>query len=284
MLDMNMGVFPKYKRGEFAEGPSFQHYCNKCFVVTPQHLEALLKEMQHGVERARPDQERVVDVRAYTRTGERKFERLSEVASHGNGSEDRLQSIGISVQPQDGSMMAMVRFQDYSPGWSVSVIVEGGDEQASLGLFGKLRDGVESTYQWYSFLLSTRFWITMVVIALIVTLALRLGAPLLRELEILPPPAEETDAGQDADAAAGQQSAVGGANGGSQALTILEMGTIVLLGLFFALVVLPYVFPRGVFLIGEEVKRAALVSKLRWALMAAVVLLPTAVVVGKRFL
>lgn len=283
MLDKNMGVFPRYKRGEFAEGPSFQHYSNKCFVVTPQHLEKLLQEMQHGVERARPDQERVVDVRAYTRTGERKFERLSEVAAHDNGSEDRLQSIGISVQPQDSSMMAMVRFQDYSPGWSVSVIVEGGDEQASLGLFEKLRDGAESTYQWYSFLLSTRFWISMVVIALIVTAALRLGAPLLRELEILPPSAEEMEADQGADVA-GQQSVVGGANSGSQALTVLELGTIVLLGLFFALVVLPYVFPRGVFLIGEEVKRAALVSKLRWALLAAVVVLPTAVVVGKKFL
>lgn len=284
MLDKNMGVFPRYKRGEFAEGPSFHHYSNKCFVVSPEHLEELLQEMQHGVELARPDQPCVVDVRAYTRSGEKKFERLSEVAAHGNGSEDRLQSIGISVQPQDSSMVAMVRFQDYSPGWSVSVIVEGGDEQASLGLFGKLRDGVESTYQWYSFLLSTRFWISMVVIAVIVSVSLRLGAPLLQKLEILPPPVEKTDTGPGADAAADQASAVPDQGGGSQPFTMLEVGTIVLLGLFFALVVLPYVFPRGVFLIGEEVKRAALVSKLRWGLLAVVVLLPVAAVMTKKFL
>ena len=148
MFDKHMGLFPRYKRGEFAEGPSFHHYDNKCFALTGDHLESLLKEMKHGVGLAQPDKPPVIDVRACTRTGEMHFQRLSEVVSYGNSAQERLQSIGISVQPEDKSMMAMVRFQDYFPGWSVSVIVEGGDEQASLGLLGKLRSGVESTYRW----------------------------------------------------------------------------------------------------------------------------------------
>ncbi len=281
MLDKHMGLFPRYKRGEFAEGPSFHHYDNKCFALTGDHLESLLKEMQHGVGLAQPDKPPVIDVRACTRTGEMHFQRLSEIVSYGNSPQERLQSIGISVQPEDKSMMAMVRFQDYFPGWSVSVIVEGGDEQASLGLFGKLRSGVESTYRWYSFLLSTRFWIGLVILVLIAYLASLVGPPLMRQLDMLPPAAEQLDtpqaAGAAADAgAAGQDPAARGA-----ARTMFEFGIISLLGLFFALVVLPYLFPRGIFLIGEEVKRAAVLSKLRWGLLAVVVLVPAGAVVMK---
>jgi hypothetical protein len=281
MFDKHMGLFPRYKRGEFAEGPSFHHYDNKCFALTGDHLESLLKEMQHGVGLAQPDKPPLIDVRACTRTGEMRFQRLSEVVSYGNSAQERLQSIGISVQPEDKSMMAMVRFQDYFPGWSVSVIVEGGDEQASLGLFGKLRSGVESTYRWYSFLLSTRFWIGLVILVLIAYLASLVGPPLMRQLDMLPPAAEQTDALQAAGAAteaeaAGQDPAAKGTT-----RSLFEFGIISLLGLFFALVVLPYLFPRGIFLIGEEVKRAAVLSKLRWGLLAVVVVVPAAAVVMK---
>ncbi len=280
MFDKQMGLFPRYKRGEFAEGPSFHHYDNKCFALTGDHLESLLKEMKHGVELAQPGKPPVIDVRACTRTGEMHFQRLSEVVSYGNSAQERLQSIGISVQPEDKSMMAMVRFQDYFPGWSVSVIVEGGDEQASLGLFGKLRSGVESTYRWYSFLLSTRFWIGLVILVLIAYAATLAGPPLMRQLGMLPPATEQTDAIQAAgaatDGAAAQTPAAKGAT-----RSMFEFGIISLLGLFFALVVLPYLFPRGIFLIGEEIRRAAAISKLRWALLAVVVLVPTAAIVMK---
>jgi len=280
MFDKHMGLFPRYKRGEFAEGPSFHHYDNKCFALTGDHLESLLKEMKHGVGLAQPGKPPVIDVRACTRTGEMHFQRLSEVVSYGNSAQERLQSIGISVQPEDKSMMAMVRFQDYFPGWSVSVIVEGGDEQASLGLFGKLRSGVESTYRWYSFLLSTRFWIGLVILVLIAYAATLAGPPLMRQLGMLPPATEQTDAIQAAgaatDGAAAQTPAAKGAT-----RSMFEFGIISLLGLFFALVVLPYLFPRGIFLIGEEIRRAAAISKLRWALLAVVVLVPTAAIVMK---
>ena len=62
---------------------------------------------------------------------------------------------------------------------------------------------------------------------------------------------------------------------------MFEFGIISLLGLFFALVVLPYLFPRGMFLIGEEIQRAAAISKLRWALLAVVVVVPAAAVFMK---
>ncbi len=87
MLDKHMGLFPRYKRGEFAEGPSFHHYDNKCFALTGEHLESLLKEMQHGVGLAQPDKPPVIDVRACTRTGEMHFQRLSEVVSYGNSAQ-----------------------------------------------------------------------------------------------------------------------------------------------------------------------------------------------------
>ena len=281
MFDKHMGLFPRYKRGEFAEGPSFHHYDNKCFALTAEHLESLLKEMQHGVGLAHPDKPPVIEVRACTRTGEMHFQRLSEVVSYGNSAQERLQSIGISVQPEDKSMMAMVRFQDYFPGWSVSVIVEGGDEQASLGLFGKLRSGVESTYRWYSFLLSTRFWIGLVILALIAYLASLVGPPLMRQLDMLPPAAEQTDVPQAASAATDAGAAAQDTTARGTTRTMFEFGIISLLGLFFALVILPYLFPRGMFLIGEEVQRAAVLSKLRWGLLAVVVLLPAAAVVVK---
>lgn len=285
MFDKQMGLFPRYKRGEFAEGPSFHHYDNKCFALTAEHLESLLKEMQHGVGLAHPDKPPVIEVRACTRTGEMHFQRLSEVVSYGNSAQERLQSIGISVQPEDKSMMAMVRFQDYFPGWSVSVIVEGGDEQASLGLFGKLRSGVESTYRWYSFLLSTRFWIGLVILVLIAYAASLVGPPLMRQLDMLPPAAEQTDALQAAGAATDAGADAGAAAQGVAAKgatrSMFEFGIISLLGLFFALVVLPYLFPRGIFLIGEEIRRAAAISKLRWGLLAVVVLVPAVAVVMK---
>lgn len=281
MFDKHMGLFPRYKRGEFAEGPSFHHYDNKCFALTGDHLESLLKEMQHGVGLAQPDKPPLIDVRACTRTGEMHFQRLSEVVSYGNSAQERLQSIGISVQPEDKSMMAMVRFQDYFPGWSVSVIVEGGDEQASLGLFGKLRSGVESTYRWYSFLLSTRFWIGLVILVLIAYVASLVGPPLMRQLDMLPPATEQTDALQAAGAATDAGAAAQDTAAKGTTRSLFEFGIISLLGLFFALVVLPYLFPRGIFLIGKEVQRAAVLSKLRWGLLAVVVLVPAAAVVMK---
>lgn len=280
MLDKHMGVFPKYKRGEFAEGPSFHQYYNKSFAASSEHFENILKEMKHGMELAGPDQPAAVDVRAYTRGGEMEFKNLSEVVSYGNQPDERLQSIGISAKRQDGSMASMVRFQDYFPGWSVSVIVEGGDEQASLGLFNKLRSCIEPTFQWYSFLLSTRFWIGLTAIVVIAYLASLVGVPLLREMEVLPPNAE-TEAVPAGEA--GLDAVVGAQNGeaGAGSANLLELGIIVVIALFVTMVVLPYLFPRGVFLIGDEMKRAALRSKLRWILLLVVVLLPAAAIVNR---
>jgi len=102
----------------------------------------------------------------------------------------------------------------------------------------------------------------------------------MRQLGMLPPATEQTDAIQAAgaatDGAAAQTPAAKGAT-----RSMFEFGIISLLGLFFALVVLPYLFPRGIFLIGEEIRRAAAISKLRWALLAVVVLVPTAAIVMK---
>ncbi len=280
MLDKHMGVFPKYKRGEFAEGPSFHQYYNKSFAVSSEHFENILKEMKHGVELTGPDQPATVDVRAYTRGGEMEFKNLSEVVSYGNQPDERLQSLGISAKRQDGSMASMVRFQDYFPGWSVSVIVEGGDEQASLGLFNKLRSCIEPTFQWYSFLLSTRFWIGLTAIVVIAYLASLVGVPLLREMEVLPPSAETevVPAGE-----AGLAAVVGAQNGeaGAGSANLLELGIIVVIALFVTMVVLPYLFPRGVFLIGDEMKRAALRSNLRCILLLVVVILPSAAIVTR---
>lgn len=282
MLDKHMGVIPKYKRGEFAEGPSFHQYYNKSFAASTEDFEKILKEMKHGMELAGPDQPATVDVRAYTRGGEMEFKNLSEVVSYGNQSDERLQSIGISAKRQDGSMASMVRFQDYFPGWSVSVIVEGGDEQASLGLFNKLRSCIEPTFQWYSFLLSTRFWIGLTAIVVIAYLASLVGVPLLREMEVLPPPpGAQTGvipvSELGIDVGVGAQTSEAGAGSAN----LLELGIIVVVALFVTMVVLPYLCPRGVFLIGDEIKRAAMLSKLRWILLLVVVLLPAAAIVNR---
>ena len=280
MLEKHMGAFPRYRRGEFAEGPSFHQYYNKCFVVAEDHFEAVLKEMAHGVELSRPGQPAVVDVKAYTRSGEMQFENLSEVVSYGNDQQGRLQSIGISVRADDESMAAIVCFQDYFPGWSASVVVEGGDEQASLGLFNKLRGCVESTFQWYSFLLSTRFWIGLTVLVIIAYIASLVGPALLEELDVLPPATEQNAAAEGGGSAA-QDSAAQPPPTKWRVTSMLELGIITVVALFLAVVVLPYLFPRGVFLIGQETRRAGVRTKLRWGLLVVLILLPIGAVVSR---
>ncbi len=271
MLDQHMGMFPRYRRGEFADGPSFHQYYDKCFVVTAAHLDEILAVLKHGVGLNYPDKPTVVDVRGYTRDGERRFSNLSEITSYTNARKERLQSVGISVRPEDKSMMALVRLQDYQPGWSVSVIVEGGDEQASLGLFNKLRNCIEPRFQWYSFLLSTRFWVGVTLVVLVAYAVFLMGPAAMEKLGMYTPAGPE---GPAADTAGVIQTGAQALRSGSVRSTFIEVGIMAVIALFFVLVILPHLFPRGLFLIGRETWRAAIISKLRWALLVALIVLP----------
>jgi len=273
MLEKHMGIFPKYKRNELAAGPSFHQYYDKCFAVTAEHFEGLLKDMQHGIELNRPNQPAVVDVRAMTHGGEVEFDSLTELLAYGNEPKDRLHAVGLGVRSHDESLVSLVRFQDYFPGWSVSVIVEGGDEQASLGLFQKIVKSIEPAFKWYSFLLSTRFWVGLALLVIVAYTASLLGRPVAQQLEAPPPQAVEVAP----TAAASADHAAPAAAGGLR-VTVIEFAIFGVIAIAFSFVVLPYLFPRGLCLIGREIKRAAVVSRLRWALLLVLILLPVGVI------
>ncbi len=276
MLEQLLGMFPKYDRNEFAPGPSYHDYFDRSFAVSGDHLTNLVEVMKHGVVVSCPDKAVQLDVRAYTRTGEKRLENLDEVLSYGNRSPDRLRALGLRVRSDDGSTAAMVRFQDYGPGWSAAVIVEGGDEQASRGLFEKLRESVKETFQWYSFLLSSRFWTGLLLLFVIAYLAYFVSPPVRNWL--LPESTRSSETLQSASTfspgTVTESLAPDAVETRSSSIPIIVICVVCAVSLLLGFEILPMLFPKGIFLIGEEIRRYWWITGGRIVLLVVLILVP----------
>lgn len=148
----------EYKRGAIAPGTCFHRYFNRSFVVTAERFREITGAMEAAIDSCCPGQERTLIITADTgrahQSTETTFENVDELATCFNAGHSRLNSVTCSLCTED--MGSVVVFENYPPGWTAAIVVEGGSNDSSQQLFGKLTDYVKETFQWYSFLTSGR--------------------------------------------------------------------------------------------------------------------------------
>jgi len=165
------------------------------------------------------------------------------------------------MKPRTG---ALVEFEDYGPGWSVAVIVEGEDGSRSSALLRRLESVVESTFAWYSFLSPNREWMATGLVIWIGTLPIA-GYTLWRAFH-----AVTRGGGTTALSTTSSES-----NAPPVLDVVLTLGVGIIGGLVFLcciallLCIWKLVFPKGVYLIGQEIRRDEARNRWRWLFLSS---------------
>lgn len=148
-----------FEEGSLARGgPVLHKYFNKSFVVPGERFGEILETMQSAIQSESSEQHHETKIVGFTGTkttwNERTFSDANELMSYFNGPESRLRRVYLITMTDSAG--AMVEFDDYEPGWSAAVVVEGGTQDASKELFERLSDFVTATFQWHSWITSQR--------------------------------------------------------------------------------------------------------------------------------
>lgn len=192
---------------------------------------------------------------------------LSDLLTYYNARKSRIASAALTLTTHDRAMAAHVEFQDYPPGWSVAVAVEGGPDAANKRLLRDLTAAIEPTLQWYSWLSDNRFWRAIIVILLLLLLfcatvclyLLVASESPFGVVTVTHPSGETTTRPATATELARYD--------GAKTAVDLALSNALVIIVFF---VRPILFPKGLFLIGHEVHRHEALKKWRWVLLTGV--------------
>jgi len=269
MLGRILGSQPQYSKGQFASGPSFHKYYDMSFLLESEQLQHIVQVMSEGLKLEYPESPQNFEITATTREGHKNFANLEELLSFENSSKTRLSSISLSVRPENRAMATLVEFKDHIPGWSVAVVVEGGGEQSSRGMFEKLKDQVRETYQWYSFLLNGRFWSSL-LIACVVFILVTLLAPLFFE-------ATSQEMNEVIQRSISTSETVSSA---PEALSIptpsrnfiIGVTIMAVVGVLLGFELIPRLFPKADFVIGQGANRSSNITVCRYIFILLLVI------------
>jgi len=200
---------------------------------------------------------------------------LDEALVRPNIRRSRIVDLRLQATADDQSFASLVEFQDYSPGWSVAVVVEGGDGHSNERIFSGLRERVEATFQWYSFLSDNRFWnslltilgvlVIVALVALLVAAGLHVnsGDSMFGTVKTV-----STETGQVISAKPASFLDFLTA----QWVSCLAWPAAVLLACIVVVDVRRWLFPKGVFLVGQELHHNNTIRKARWVLLTCLLL------------
>lgn len=196
-------------------------------------------------------------IEAFTVRGKLDAFDLARLSLFGNWWKNRLTLVRLVSRPEGVDAGVVVQFSDYSPGWSAAVIVEGLEGASASELFDKINDEVSLCHRWYSLLSGNRLWCTFMVVLwlfsvlLFVYWLLYYGlAPVTRQVAL------------------GQPGSVVGL------LSVMAFGIVTLAGCAVLILILwlwSLLFPKLIFLVGQELRREENRHKGRWALATAII-------------
>lgn len=232
---------PKFERGALAPGPCLHRYFNKSFVLSIDRLDQIIRAMDETIASCCTDQRRELTLLVHTGKGtqwkEASFKDVSEIRTYFNAASNRLRSIFCRVQAE--SMVSLVVFQDYGPGWTCAIVVEGGRRDEAGRLFERLSDYVKETFQWYSLITSMR--VALLAIASYLAWSVWMLWSRVRSGRSFPVPLSNVE-----------MSTVQWILTIAVALVCLTV--VIFIGVLLIRLV-DFLFPKGIFLIGQEIHR-----------------------------
>ncbi len=266
---------PRFSHGHLAQGASFHKYYYKSFILPPDLLLRMVGEISETLFAISPDAGQSLSIFALRKQGQFGLDRfeirsIDELLAYPNPSGLRLMHLTIRVVLADDSAGALVSFQDHGPGWSVALNVEGSPANSVQALAGKLRDLMEPTFQWYSFLSNNRGWTAAVIVLWLAGAIFSLSHNFQGfscsvpwpEVTVTNPATHEII---ERRPATGNEILASVVRNSASAIVLL-------VGAASLLFLRPLLFPKGIFLLGQEVNRHEALKKWRWAFVTSLLL------------